>query len=165
MGRKTAWLCRSFLPPPKKDKFGNILNVIQHIFGWMCDPRAVAIVVLIIFQWFIDANARSRKGFPSRLYLYMYSARKKEEKWARLHQLSSSSSSLPVIDLQGPTGFFFQLARDKEPKIFREKRKQKTQNKIPYIISEYPFVSFQCAYESPHPLLAHFYTCPLNKKN
>jgi hypothetical protein len=34
----------------------------------MCDPRAVAIVVLIIFQWFIDANAQSRKSFPSWLY-------------------------------------------------------------------------------------------------
>lgn len=31
-----------------------------------CVIRAGAIVVLIIFQWFIDANAQSRKGFPSR---------------------------------------------------------------------------------------------------
>lgn len=36
----------------------------------MCVIRAVAIVVLIIFQWFIDANAQSRKDFPSRYYIY-----------------------------------------------------------------------------------------------
>ena len=42
----------------------------------MCDPRAVAIVVLIIFQWFIDANAQSRKSFPSRVVYstYIYSS-------------------------------------------------------------------------------------------
>ena len=62
------------------------------------------------------------------IYIYVFRSSKeyrKEEKWARLHQPSSSSSSLPVIDLQGPTGFFFpQLARDIKSRNYLKRKKK-----------------------------------------